>query len=265
MNQQTPDQSYELGTLINAFRVLDQLAESEQELGLSELSRLLNLPKATTYRLLVTLKGHAFVRQNEETSRYTLGLQLWELGRRAVDRLDLKAVARPWLERLLEETEETVMLVILDGDLLVYVEKLDTPQPIQINPRSLGIAPLHASASGKAFLAFGPATLLEQLPTTGLTAYTEHTITERHTLEDELATIRKQGWAASIKEWRNEMASLAAPVWNAQGTCSAVVTLSGPVERFSPDRQEALVHQLLYVTREISRALGYRENVVQAL
>jgi len=247
---------YALGTLVNAFRLLDLLAETEHELRLSDLSKQLDLPKATTYRLLATLKEYGYVRQNEQTTGYTLGLRLWELGRRAVDRLELRSVARPWLEQLLVDTEETVMLVILDGMLLVYVEKLDTPQPIQINPRSLGIAPLHASASGKLFLAFGPHELWDQLVAKGLNSYTPHTITDESALERELGLIREQGWALSRREWREEMASIAAPVWGTQGNFVAAVTVAGPIDRFSPAREPALVKQLLHATNGISQELG---------
>jgi DNA-binding IclR family transcriptional regulator len=245
-----------LGTLDKAMSLLTVLADREHELGVSELSRALRIPKATTYRIVTELERQGLVRKNPESSRYQLGLALWELGRKAVDRLNLRPAARPRLEEVTEATRETSLFVVHDGHSIAYVERVDSPHEIQINPRLLGLAPFHRSAAGKIFLAFDPDLSREALDEQTLPRLTGSTIVSPKALAAEIEKIRKRGWASSIREWRREMSSVAAPVWNASDALAGAIVLSGPANRFEPMRLPALRDAVMSAARALSADLG---------
>jgi len=241
-----------------ALQLLHVLAESEAELGISEIARLMKIPKATAYRMAGALEEHGFVRKNPVTMRYGLGLVLWELGRRAVLRLDLRPVAQSYLKSLSDQVGETSLFVICDSGSIIYLEKAESAQPIQVNQEALGLSPFHASAAGKLFLAYSP-DLQQRLWRQGpLASYTPHTVTEKAALEAEFALIRERGWAASQREWRQEMSSVAVPVWKGDKELAGTIVVSALAERLEGDRIEAVLQRTLAAGQQMSRDLGYQ-------
>jgi IclR family transcriptional regulator, KDG regulon repressor len=248
-----------LGTLVKAIDVLTVLANDERELGASELAKAMDMPKATVYRILSTLEEKGFVRKDRESAKYQLGLALWELGRKAVDRLQLRPSARPWLEQLTASTQETSLFVVHDGSTIVYLDRVLSPQLLQISPGSLGLAPLHFSAAGKIFLAFEPEAFGSHLERASNEAHSPQARFDAPVLMTELAQVRKQGWAASIREWRPEMSSIAAPVWKADGALAGAIVLSGPADRFAGRRFKELAADVVSAARATSMDLGHQD------
>ncbi len=245
-------------TVEKALQLLHVLADSETPLGISEVARLLQMPKATAFRLASTLEEHGFIHKDATTMRYGLGLQLWELGRRAVLRLDMRPIARSYLQTLTEQTGETSLFVITDSSSVVYLESVNSSQAIQVNAHALGVTPLHASAAGKIFLAHHSQLLKKLWRQDSLAKYTNYTITDRKALEAELEQVRQQGWATSIREWRSEMSSVAVPVWNAGSELVGGIVVSAPAERLEGDRLGEVLNQVLMAAHQMSRNLGHQ-------
>jgi DNA-binding IclR family transcriptional regulator len=238
-------------TLAKGLEVLEALSDVE-EIALSELARRLEMAAPTLFRLLATLTLCGYV-QKSATGRYRLTLKAWELGAKAVRRIALRDVARPFMERLVAETAETVHLSLLQGDGIVIVEKRDGPQPVRVDTFVGQRAPLHCSASGKAILAFGHAGVLDALPRRRLARFTATTIVERAELDREIAEVRRTGWARNREEWRPGVCAVAVPVCDAAGVGVAALSVTVPTPRFS---SAALTERLVPALKRSGLALS---------
>ena len=135
---------YQIQVLDRALAVLQVLSQEGPDLTLAQVSSLLHLHKSTAHRLIMVLEGHKLIERNSKTGTYRLGMKLFELGTRAVSQLDLRERARPILERLVRETDETVHLCVYDNGEVVYVDKVEPARSVRLAstvgrvPRCLG-------------------------------------------------------------------------------------------------------------------------------
>src|SRR5512147_735438 len=143
-------------TIERVSSILDILGQSAQGISIRELSSAIGLPKGTTHRLLSSLSYFGYVRQDPKTRNYFLGLKFVELGQTLLSQIDLRKEAEPFLRDLAERTKETIHLVILDRNEIIYIDKVETDR----NPSGLKMAssiglrnPAHSSAVGKMMLA----------------------------------------------------------------------------------------------------------------
>jgi IclR family acetate operon transcriptional repressor len=235
-----------------AVAVLDVLA-TDRELGTNEIARRAGINASTVSRLLATLSAAGLVERVADGGRYRLGLRLLELGNAVLARLDLRELARPHLQALVEETGETATLSAPGEGDAITVDFVQSPSVVQSVARlgrpSIG----HATATGKVLLAFGPATA----PRGRLTAYTERTVVDRKELDSELERIRGQGWARAAGEREDDLNAVAAPVRDARGALAAIIGVQGPASRFGDRAMEAAVPPLLEHARSVSEALGF--------
>ena len=236
-------------TLAKGLEVLEALAEVE-EIGLSAMARQLGVSGPTLFRLLTTLAACGYV-EKSAAGRYRLTLKTWELGAKAVRRIRLRDVARPFMDQLAAETQEAVHLSVLQGDGIVIIDKRDSPHPVRVDTFVGQRAPLHCSATGKAILAFAPPEIAAALPRT-LARHTEATIVDRAALDRELDAVRRAGWACNREEWRPGVCAAAVPVQHASGAVIAALSVTVPTPRFS---DEALRARLLPALQRIGAVL----------
>jgi DNA-binding IclR family transcriptional regulator len=235
-----------------ALTVLDALAEGE-ELGTNELARRTGINASTVSRLLATLAVRGLVEHVPETGRYRLGLRLLQLGNAVLGRLDLRRVARPQLEALAAETGETATLSAPGGRDAITVDFAQSPASVQsvahVGRRSVA----HATATGKVLLAFGGV----ELPKPPLEVFTARTITDRRELEREIQRVRKLGYAEAVGEREEELNAVAAPVFEARGSLTAILGVQGPASRFDRAAMREALPALLARAGTISNALGW--------
>jgi DNA-binding IclR family transcriptional regulator len=248
-----------IGAVERATTVLMLFAGTRaRSLGVTEIANTLSLSKAVVHRVLASLKAANLIAFDDTTRRYSLGPASLALGQAYLANLDLREVARPCLMRLSEATGETVTLSVRHGDERVYVDQITPPVEVAMTVNLGKAFPLYAGSSSKAFLAFLPEADQERYLSNGsLSALTQQTIVDPEALRDELATIRKRGFARSFGERQAGAGSVAAPVFNHTGEPVAVMSVAGPVERFRQEADEA-AKQLLVETRELSRRLGFQ-------
>jgi DNA-binding IclR family transcriptional regulator len=236
-----------------AIGVLDALADGE--LGTNEIARRTGLTASTVSRQLATLAAGGLVDHAADTGRYRLGLRLVELGSAALGRLDLRELARPRLQELVDATGETATLSLPGEHDAITVDFVQSPQSVrsvaQLGRPSIG----HATAAGKIVLAFSRAT-----PASPLQPYTARTIVDAATLARELETARGRGWAQAAGEREDDLNAIAAPVLGAAGELVAVLGLQGPATRFDTVRMEAAVPALLDRATTLSRTLGWHQG-----
>jgi DNA-binding IclR family transcriptional regulator len=252
-------------TIERASSILDILGQSPQGISIRELSDKIKLPKGTTHRLLSSLSYFGYVRQDTKTRNYLLGLKLVELGQLLLGQLDLRKEAESFLRDLAERTKETVHLVFLDRNEIVYIDKVETDQ----NPSGLKMAsrvglrnPAHSSAVGKVLLAhFSEEELKNFIKEKGLLKRTENTIVDPTQLREHLKSVRAQGYAIDDEENEKGIRCVAAPIYNEVGRTVAAISISGPAFRITKKViQESLKKEVMETALKISQRLGFRQS-----
>ena len=245
--------------LVKALELLRVLSERAGSLGLSEVSRLGGVPKPTAHRLLAALAEAGMVRENG-SGEYGLGPQCLVLGGAFLEGLSLREEAREVLEALVERTGETGHLGIRDGDRVVYVEKIESPQVVRLRSRVGLIAPLHSTALGKVLLAYEGDEEVGELFSGGVERRTANTITDVEAFRDELAAVRERGYAVDDGENEASICCVAAPVLDHTGGIVASVSVSGPEYRVSNGELEKFGRLTREAAGELSRRIGHRPN-----
>jgi IclR family KDG regulon transcriptional repressor len=238
-----------------ALSILLAFDETVTELGVSELGRRTQLNKVTAYRLIQTLEARGFLRQNPETGRYRLGLTCWQLGTMAVRR-DLREVSRRHLQELMERTQESVVLSVPDGFDVVYVERLESPQPVGSKSLVGRRAPAYCIASGKALLSTLLPAELDRLLPDHLPSLTPTTITDPERLRAELIQIHTQGYALNRGERQTDVSGLAAPIFDHTGRALAATGLSVPAMRMTDEAIDQWIPLVIQAAWAISLELG---------
>ena len=244
--------------LRRAARLLFSFDHDHPERGVSELARLLDLPKATVHRILTTLESDGLVQQNPENGKYRLGFRLVKLGLLALERIDLRQEALPFLERLVADYQETVDLAVFDDGQMFYLEVLESPQPVKISASAGRHLPAHCTASGKAYLAHAGEEDLETVLDVGLAPCTPHTIRDPEALREDLRATRDRGYSVSQEEYETGISAVAAPVMDSSEQPVGVIAIAGPTYRLSAERIAELGEGARETARERSSHLGAR-------
>lgn len=235
-----------------AAAALDLLA-GQEELGTNDLARRIGVNPSTASRLLATLEAARLVERVPATGRYRLGLRLLELGNAAVVRLDVRKVARPHLETLVEETGETATLSVPGERDAVTVDFVQSGSSVQSVARLGRPSVAHATATGKVLLAFADLSLAPG----PLERFTRRTVTDRRKLAAEVERVREQGWAEAAGERETDLNAIAAPAFGADGRVAAILGLQGPEGRFDQPARRAALEPLLAHAHAVSNGLGW--------
>jgi IclR family acetate operon transcriptional repressor len=248
----------EVRSVVTALRVLDEVAAHEP-VGVSELARLLDLPKSSVQRTLRTLHAAGWIHPvGAEMTRWGLTTHMLRISQKASGGLSLRDVTVPVMEELRAATQETVHLAVPEHDQVIVIERLDSPQPVRtFIPLGSG-APIAASANGKAILATLPQHELDSLLEPGLSRYTPTTVTDRDALLAELAEIRRRGYATNDEEWRSGVSAVAAAIVTDGGRAVAGISVSTPAHRMSRKLQGRYGDLLKDAVARISSTLERR-------
>ena len=237
--------------------LLDALAE-EQEVSAGRLADLTGEPRSTVYRLLSSLQGLDMVEPGSRRGTYRLGLKLLRLGSAVVARFDERQAALPVMERLHEETEETVFLSIRRGYEAVCIERIDGRWVQSMALRLGGSLPLHVGAAPRVLLAFEPEAFWEEYVSSGnLGLGTGETPTSKAALFRALEEVRETGCSISDEDVVAGMAAVGAPVFDHNGNVCAALSMSGPKPAILGDNAEASCALLIEATAAVSRSLGF--------
>ncbi len=239
--------------------VLEHLAAQEGGQSLSGLSRALGVPKTSLFDLLNGLVRRGYVAYDTRHG-YTLGPESFTLAATVLANREMHEIARPFIERLVEATGETVLLGCLanDGFTTVYLDKVESRNPIRYTVPLGARRELHCSAIGKVLLAFQPEAFIERYLRSGrVVAFTDATITDPSTLRAQLAEVRKTGIAWTEDERVLGASALAAPVFGSDGRIAAGLVVAGPTMRVKKARRR-LSELVAEAAARISRAIGGR-------
>ncbi len=246
-------------TLRRGLDVLEALAGAgDAGLGPSAIAEANDLDKATVSRLLATLAEAGYVRQDPVTRRYRLTAKILRLANRTNIYGDLRSVAHPFLLALREQVGETVHLGVMDDLRVVYVEKLDARNSIQLVSRVGQSMPLHSTSLGKALLAALPEAAREEiLGRIDYVAQTDRTIRDAAALREELARVEARGYATDDRENEPMGACVAAAIVGPDGAAVAAISISGPHYRVR-DHMEAFGEVVHATANAVAAELGAR-------
>jgi DNA-binding IclR family transcriptional regulator len=240
----------------SAYRALDVLeAMAYGPATLSELSRMLEIPKSSLHGLLRTLSDRGWVTATDGGTRFRLGVRALQIGARFVDEDELVAHVAPSLDRLAAATGETVQQARLDGDQVVYLAKRESAHPVRIISSIGSRLPAHATALGKALLAARDGAELRRILSPPLVALTERTLTEWGPLEASLAAARERGVAWDDEEVSSGLTCVAVAVPGA-GLPTHAVSVSVPTFRLSDDLRREIPALLLEMVETLRARLG---------
>lgn len=237
--------------------VLEVIGQAGEPTTLTAVVEKTGKPKGTVHRMLATLVNTGFLVQDPETSRYSLTLKLWRLGAAAIGRLDVVKVARPWLERLVAETDETVHMSVLDvSGGIVYISKVESPRSIRVQTQIGQLSPAWCTATGRSILAFNPVAL-ERALAGPLVPRTEKTVIDPKRIRAAIREIATAGYAVTRAENHPEMGGIAAPVRDHSGTVIAAIGIGVPAFRMSRELVDQCVPHVVQAAAGISSELGY--------
>ena len=220
-----------LTSVDNALCLLQLVAE-RQALRVSEAADLLGVARSTAHRLLSALRRRDFLMQDKPNGVYRPGPALHAIGMAAISRIDIRRIAQPVLEQLRDQTRETTSLAILEGTMSRFIECYEGLSAVRVGSRTGIVRYAHASAIGKAMLAALPdAELSRRYPDEELPAATPLSITARHQLMQELAQVRRQGYALNWEESSDGVSAVAVAVLDAAGAPLAAVSVAVPSMR----------------------------------
>ncbi|MAB98733.1 MAG: IclR family transcriptional regulator [Pseudomonadaceae bacterium] len=224
----TPDRS------LRALLLLDAIAQSDSPLSLAQLSHRLDTPKATLLRMVQAMERLGFLLREEDEKSYLLGPRSGQLGLHLLRNGVVMQRHRLILEALVRKLGETCNLTALDGSQVIYIDRVETTEPLRLHVEPGTHVPLHCTASGKLFLAEMPVADREQLLTCiPLLAQTSRTITDTGLLQAELERIRSRGVGIDSEEFVAGMVAVAVPIRDAQGRCVAALACHAPTARKS--------------------------------
>jgi DNA-binding IclR family transcriptional regulator len=244
-------------TLLKGLMVLEAVTDVENRpRTIEELAARVGLTRSNTHRTLQTLAHAGYIVKDDDSGGYRATVRLFELAARQLAQLDVRKLAQPAMRRLAELSGETVHLSILDGIEVVYIDKIDSPQPVRAYSYIGGRAPAYAVATGKALLAHQPDGYIARCAD-ALQTHTPRTIATMPALEEEMRKIRRQGYAANRGEWRATVGGVAVAIFNSLEQPVAALGISGPLERLSAGRMKELAPAVADCAREVSRLMGY--------
>ncbi|HXW92684.1 MAG TPA: IclR family transcriptional regulator [Terriglobales bacterium] len=261
----TPKRSYNITALQRGLGLLRLFSEAPRGLTAKRVAILSKLPVSTVHRFLVNLERAGFLACGGD-GVYHLGIACFAIGQSALSQLDIRRVSLPHLEELNQRTRETIHLTVRHGLSAVYVEKLDSFEPLRTYSCIGAAVPLYCTAVGKVMLAYLPGpeqeSVLRQLE---LKRRTANTVGNLQELQTELYRVRKNGYACDMEEHELHIRCVAAPVWDHSGEVHASLSVTAPVLRMPVNRLRQLAPLVQEAGLRISFELGYQASVQSSL
>ena len=241
-----------------AITILEHLAEAQEPKELTAVSHDLAMNKSTVYRFLSTLAEAGYVRQESDTGRYALGPRVAWLAAKFLEAMDIRQLARPILEELSQESDETIHLAILDRDEVVYIDKINGKQAVQMASRVGSRAPVYSTALGKVMLADLPESQWQRyVSEVRLTPRTPNTIVAPEAFFEHLRQVRKQNYSIDDVEDEEGIRCVAASIRDHTGKTIAALSITGWIITMTPQKVESLVPLAQKAALAISKQLGF--------
>jgi DNA-binding IclR family transcriptional regulator len=249
---------YSVPSIERALSVLECLAQAKRGFSLSEIGRKLRIPKSSAHLILSTLERRGFLQKNAKTGRYCFGLQLVSLSRSALENLDMREEAKPFLRSLMQQSGFTVHMAVLERDEAVIIEKVEAPGLVKLASWIGRRLDVNCTGVGKALLAFLPDDELDYLlKTKEFARHNSRTIISKSALKRDLKLVRQSGYSLDNEEDEPGVCCIGAPVFDESGRAVAAISISGIASQIGTNRVPILARMVRRVAGSISARLGY--------
>lgn len=255
-------QTYFLESVYRTMKILDCFTEDAPVLRLTDLSQRSGLSRVQVLRIASTLEAGGYLTRDPETKRYRLGIRLFHLGMLVRQQMDLRRIAEPYLQWLVDETQETARLVVPETLGPICIAVVESPRGIRVSAQLGARMPWNAATSPKVLLAYLPEDKREEILSRGqFRKFTEHTVTDPDALRAEVLGIRDRGYHIGILgDLDPDASGVSAPVFDEQGEIVAAVNVSAPASRLTTAEAPRFIELVVHAAREISTQLGYRPD-----
>lgn len=242
-----------VNSVVRALSILEVMARARREVSISELHRELGLSLSTLHRLLATMQKKGFVHQNPNTMKYGLGLKAFEVGSAFASQMGAREYVISLMGELAKLTGETINLAVLDSTEVVFLDKIESKEPLRIGIDIGTRVPSYCSALGKVLLAYLPPEELEaKLALMNFKKYTQNTITDQERFRREIGTIRQQGFSLDNEEYVPGIRCLGAPIRDRFNRVIAALSVAGPTLRLTDERLPEITRMLKETADKIS-------------
>jgi DNA-binding IclR family transcriptional regulator len=244
---------------LKAIDILEALKDGGKSgLGITDVSQKTGLNVSTVHRIMSALTKREYILKDESTKKYHLSFKVLQFSHALKSNMKISELIHPYLVELSEKTGEAIHLMQQGGNHCVFVDKVDSPHPIGLMTYIGKQTFLHCSAGGKVILAHLSKDERDRIfNSVGLPRLTQHTITEREILEQDLGNVVLEGFSWNKMEDRDDVIGIAAPVFDASGKLLYAISVVGPSYRFTLEKARESTSILLTAARTISQKLGY--------
>lgn len=240
-----------------ALDVIETVAASDEDIGVTEIASRLGLTKATVFRHLQTLVERHYLAQNARTSRYRLGVQCQLLGQLSSNRVDLRSASEDAAHWLRSQTGLSVVVSAVQSRNVVVLTMHTARAQLQIGVQPGSELSLFSSAQGKIALAFGRPALMNMVKRQKWEATTPYTITDRDVLQTKIDEAREQGWADAPEELALGLNAIAAPIFDDSGECIGTIAVVALIQQLPREVNPAVTEALIIAADRVSANLGY--------
>lgn len=257
LNDTKESTTYSAPLVYKVFSILREIAETDDEMGISDLSRRLGISKSTIYGVTQALLDLGVITQDGSNKKFRLGPTLIQLGSRALARVDIRALAKPVIENLSNRFRETTFLGTFDEKGITIIERADSPAELKISAPVGTRIPIYAGAAGKVFLAgLKDAEIINHLSQKPIPRFTEKTITNPEEYLEAIRAARQDGYATDFEEYIRGVNAICVPVPDPTGSPSHAIWMVGFSHSFTAERMEQAVKATRLGTEKIGQMLG---------
>lgn len=243
-------------TVVRSMDILN-LFINHAELTFQEIIDLSGIPKTTVYRMLMSLEEMGLLEKGTD-AKYRLGLMFLSFGHLVSSRLDIRRIALPVMQKLHDEVDEAINLIIRQEDEAIYIEKIETHQKVRLYTAIGRRSPLYAGACSRVILSFLPQEEIERyVDEVELKSFAAGTITDKARLRETIQQTKKDGYAISRSELENHTSAIAAPIFNHKGEVVAGISMAGIEAHYQAEQVPLFAEKVKEAARQISERLGY--------
>jgi DNA-binding IclR family transcriptional regulator len=247
---------YNAPALKKALEIIKLIVRENKSLSVTEIARMLALSKSTTFGILKSLEEEGFVVKVDPTKKYMAGVELFELAKNILRATDLTSIARPFLEKLVEQVEETVFLGVREDEIVKVLEVVEAQTELKISSPVGARFALTAGVIGKLFLApLENEEILTFLASHKLPRYTENSITDPAKFLEEIEKTRQSGYAVDLEEYLTGMRAVAAPIYSGRLSVGAIWVV-GFTSSLNDGKLPHVIQHLKQTAEEISLRLS---------
>lgn len=245
-------------SVVTTLSIIENMAESGQPLGVSELARSIGITKPRIFRHLRTLLDEGYVLQDPLTEKYQLSLKLFHIGQLIAEHIDFLSEARRVMPALMEDVKQTVTIGQIEESGVRIMDILRCRSAIEITTPPGTLLGFHSSAQGKIALAFGPHSVWEKIENQPLSQFTTKTIVDLDRLRKEVKIIKKRGWAEAPEQALIGVNAIAAPIFDGDGVLAGMIAVVGSVQFLGPKINSGVCDSLLSAAHRISSRMGHQ-------